>query len=94
MKIIALNNQSLIDIAIAFTGKPENFLQIAMANNLVPTDELEAGTELIIPDGLEADNDIVRYYKSNGIQPATAINNEVQQQITKTCEQRLYDCFK
>lgn len=82
MKVTALNNQSLIDIAIAITGKADSFLQIAMANGLVPTAELEAGTELTIPEGLELDNDIVRYYQANGIQPATALTDAVMNEVT------------
>lgn len=96
MKITALNNQSLIDIAIATTGKAENFLKIAMANNLVPTAKLEAGAQLNIPDELEVDNDIVRYYDANGIQPATSISETIQTVLEPelTCEEKLYECFK
>lgn len=95
-KIQVYENQSLIDLAIATTGKPENFLKIAMANDLVPTAKLEAGTELTIPDGLEVDNDIVRYYQANGIQPATALNGVIQAVVEPelTCEEKLYECFK
>ena len=37
MEVTVLDNQTLLDIAVQTTGKAENFLKIAMANNLVPT---------------------------------------------------------
>ena len=40
MKVIVLNNQSLIDVAIQHTGTIENAFKIAVANCLSLTDEL------------------------------------------------------
>lgn len=74
MKITALNNQSLLDISIQETGKAENYLKIAKANNISGTAKLEVGQELLIPDNLEIDSDIVRYYKANNIKPATDVD--------------------
>lgn len=74
MQITVLNNQSLLDIAIQTTGKAENFLKIAIANNLVPTDAIAPGTILTIPEDIEKDEAIINYYKANSIVPATAIN--------------------
>lgn len=95
MQITALNNQSLIDLSVQLTGKPENFLKIAMANNLVPSEPIPAGLEIVIPEGLEIDTDIVRYYEANGILPATALDEILEQAATElTCEEKLYECFK
>ncbi len=77
MKVTVLNNQSLLDIATQTTGLPSNYIKIAVANSISPTAFLDAGMELIIPEDLEKDDDIVRYYLANGILPATAHNSLV-----------------
>jgi hypothetical protein len=79
MTVTALNNQTLVDIAIQTTGKAENFLKIAMANDLVPTEPIAPGTVLIIPDTVEIDEAIVRYYSANGVVPATQLTDEQTQ---------------
>lgn len=73
MAITVLHNQSLLDIAIQHTGSALNAFKIAKANGLAVSDELIPGLELIIPDSVQNDEDILRYYTSRMIQPATAI---------------------
>lgn len=73
MKVIVLNNQSLIDVAIQHTGTIENAFKIAVANGLSLTDELEPGAQLIIPADVEINNDVVSYFFAKGIQPATGL---------------------
>ncbi|BBQ08151.1 hypothetical protein JUNP353_2722 [Elizabethkingia anophelis] len=75
MAATVLHNQSLLDIAIQATGKAENAILIAVANNISITDDLEPGTELIIPD-VPMDLDVIAYYRAKNIQPATAIKTE------------------
>jgi hypothetical protein len=96
MTITVLNNQSLLDIAIQTTGKSENFLQIAMENNLVPTEPIAPGTILTIPAAIEKDDAIVKYYKANNIVPATALTEEllIIEIEDLNCEEKLYECFK
>ncbi len=96
MNITVLNNQSLLDIAIQTTGKAENFLQIAMVNNLVPTAPIAPGTILNIPAEIEKDDAIVNYYKANNIVPATALTEEllIIEIEDLNCEEKLYECFK
>ena len=73
MKVIVLNNQSLIDVAIQHTGTIENAFKIAVANGLSLTDELEPGAQLIIPADVDVNNDVVSYFSAKGIQPATGL---------------------
>ncbi len=73
MKVIVLNNQSLIDVAIQHTGTIENAFKIAVANGLSLTDDLEPGAQLIIPADVEMNNDVVSYFSAKGIQPATGL---------------------
>lgn len=72
---IVLHNQSLLDFAIQHTGSAQNAFAIAMANGLSVSDEISAGSALIIPDSVVLDVDIRNYYTSKAIQPATAITN-------------------
>lgn len=94
MIVTVLNNQSLVDVAIQTTGLAENFLKIAVANNLVPTEPIEPGTVLSIPDGIEKDEQIVNYYTVNDILPATALKEELLLNLELSCEEKLYQCFK
>ena len=51
--ITVLNNQSLFDISIRYTGTIENAFKIAVANGLSLTDELQPGAQLLIPADAE-----------------------------------------
>jgi hypothetical protein len=89
MTITVQNNQSLLDLAIQVTGRAENFLKIAMANNLVPTELIAPGTILIIPDDIEIDEEIVRYYNANNIVPATELTEIQTKSVQLTFWQRV-----
>ena len=93
MTITTLNNQTLLDVAIQATGRAENWLKIAMVNNIVPTAPIAPGTVLMIPDTVDTDAAIVRYYSANGVVPATGLT-KVLQVVELNCEQKLYECFK
>lgn len=93
-KTIALNNQSLVDITMQLTGSANNLLIIAMYNGLVPSEPLTPGQIILIPEGVNVNTDVARYYKVNSILPATSISEEIQQTFEKSCEEKLYDCFK
>lgn len=74
MMIKVLARQSLLDIADKHTGTVLSAFAISVANAVSLTDELEPGTELIIPnDLLLKDNYILNYYKARQLWPATAI---------------------
>lgn len=94
MEVTVLNNQSLLDVGIQSTGMAENFLKIAIANNLVPTDFIAPGTILTVPDDIEKDETIVNYYNVNNVLPATAVEEELLTTPELTCEEKLYECFK
>jgi len=89
MTVTVLNNQSLLDITIQATGKAENLIKIAMANNLVPSDLIAPGTILTIPEEIEKDEQIVNYYKANNIQSATALTEEQTENIELTFWQKV-----
>lgn len=77
--ITVLNNQSLFDISIRYTGTIENAFKIAVANGLSLTDDLEPGAQLIIPEDVEMNNDVVNYFAAKGIQPATGFEfNDIE----------------
>lgn len=73
-----LHNQSFLDIAIQHTGSVESAFVLALQNNKSLTDELESGGSLIADSKqLIVNKDILSYYQSKNIQPATAINNQL-----------------
>lgn len=76
MEITVLHNQSILDISIMHTGTVENAFRIAKANNIPLSEKLESGTSLLIPSDVLNDRDVLNYYKSRTIQPATALTEE------------------
>ncbi len=82
MTAIVLHNQSLLDFAIQHTGSPQNAFEIAMANDMSVTEQLTAGTELIVPETVAMDVDIKNYYSSKAIKPATDITQTEEQEET------------
>lgn len=73
MQVTILHNQSLLDIAVQHTGNIENAFAISAANGLAVSDALTPGTVLMIPENVVYDKDILNYYQSKNIKPATAI---------------------
>ena len=67
--VTVLHNQSLFDISIRYTGTIENAFKIAVANGLSLTDELEPGAQLILPEDVEMNNDVVNYFSLAYIPP-------------------------
>ncbi|MDY3363316.1 hypothetical protein JSO61_009545 [Riemerella anatipestifer] len=78
MQIIVLHNQSLLDACLQHTGSIEGVFELAMANNLAITDDVQAGAVLQLPEDIKKDRDIFNYYAAKGIQPATAITEVVE----------------
>ena len=74
MTVTALHNQSLLDLALQHTGTIESIFELAEANSLNITDEVQAGAPLTVPPlGKGARNaDILAYYTAKNLQPATA----------------------
>lgn len=75
MIITVLNKQSFHDVAIQRTGNVLNAFSIAIANEMAVSDQLSPGMDLIIPDEIEIDSDVVAYYQSKILQPATALES-------------------
>lgn len=74
MNIIVLHHQSFLDLAIQHTGSVENVFAIAVANGLSLTDDLESGEALNLePTTINQNKDILSYYQSKKLQPATAV---------------------
>lgn len=77
MTIIVLPNQSLLDVAIQYTGSVENAFNIAFVNGYSVSDYIATGSALIIPDDIKPDKDVLSFYKRNQIAPATDMNVDV-----------------
>jgi LysM repeat protein len=64
--------QSVWDVSIKETGSIEAAMEIARLNDIEVTEELEAGTELVIP-GVN-DQELVDFLKVKKAEPATQID--------------------
>lgn len=73
MTIKALSNQSFMDISIQHTGSVYNAFIIAAANGMSVSESPVSGSSVIIPDAAIKDEDILNYFRSNGIKPATGV---------------------
>jgi len=78
-KIKVLHRQSFFDISIVCTGSVENTFEIAFANNRAVTENIEPETIIIIPETLLRDINVINYYTSRKIKPATALGIEKAQ---------------
>lgn len=79
MTIQTQHNQTLIDIALQYTGTVETIFEILQANPRFEIDsQPPAGTEIEIPQhAIKAGNAIVKgFYADNYIVPASAISVE------------------
>ena len=79
MIITALHNQSLLDLALQHTGTIESVFELAEANNLNITDDVQAGTPLYLGEGMGVRDEILAYYTAKNLQPATAFSKEDEQ---------------
>lgn len=79
MEITVLHNQSLLDLALQHTGTIESVFELAEANALNITDDVEAGKTLVLPAETFTNKDILAYYTAKNLQPATAFTKEDEQ---------------
>ena len=77
MTITVLHNQSLLDLALQHTGTIESIFELAVLNEKSITDDMVAGTSLLI--GEISNKDILNYYTAKGIQPVTAFTKSDKQ---------------
>ena len=74
MNIVVLHHQSFLDLAIQHTGSVENAFILALQNGKSLTDDLEYGEALNLePTTINQNKDILSYYQSKKLQPATAV---------------------
>lgn len=77
-QITLLHNQSLLDACLQHTGTIEGVFELAMANGLAITDDMEAGQVMKLTEDIKKDRDIFNYYTAKNIKPATAITEVVE----------------
>ena len=85
MTVTALHNQSLLDLALQHTGTIESVFDLAEANNLNITDDVQAGKTLVLPTEAFSNKDILAYYTAKNLQPATAFS-KADEQVAKRIE--------
>lgn len=79
MIVTVLHNQSLLDLALQHTGTIESVFELAEANALNITDDVQAGKTLVLPAEAFTNKDILGYYTAKNLQPATAFSKEDEQ---------------
>ncbi|MDR0206048.1 MAG: hypothetical protein LBI45_02160 [Bacteroidales bacterium] len=70
--ISPLSGQSIFDIALMTCGVAEMAYDIALANEVGVTDDVE-NILLVIPEDAEKNRKVVEYYTINSVTPATDI---------------------
>jgi len=81
MTITVLHNQSLLDLALQHTGTIESIFELAVLNEKSITDDMVAGASLLI--GEISNKDILNYYTTKNIQPATAFTKADKQVLER-----------
>ena len=76
MKIIALHNQTLLDIAIRHCGSIDAVIDIAVLNNVSITDDLVPGQLLNLPTKDYGVQEVINFFELNQMEPATALTEE------------------
>lgn len=73
MKIKAKKYQCLTDIAIQYTGTADTLYEIAQANGMSASDDIES-EEIEIPDELTGNTRMKQHYETYHLNPATDLS--------------------
>ncbi len=84
-KVIVIGNQTLFDIAIQETGTPSNALIIAKENNLILSEEIAPGYEILISETLLKNRELANYYGKHNILTATGLTQQ-DTDLINSCE--------
>lgn len=72
--MIIEQGQCLMDFAIQHCGSATAIVAIAMLNNISVTEDVAAGTDLLLPPVVN--QQVVNYFKTNNLIPATQPQKE------------------
>lgn len=75
--IQALYNQTLLDISIQHTGSVLNAFEISFANGISLSEKIISGTVFTIPESVKEDKEIITFFKSKQLAPASDFNMEL-----------------
>ncbi|CAA0253540.1 hypothetical protein [Tenacibaculum maritimum] len=75
LKVAVLSNQTLADITIQEKGSISAWFEVAISNSKGITQEIATGDILTI-EGVPLDIEIVSFYRSKVIKPATWVKSE------------------
>ncbi|AMA48997.1 hypothetical protein [Flavobacterium covae] len=74
MQKTVLHNQSLIDFTLHHCGTLDGIMAMAVENNISITEILTPGQVLTIPNEIIKDIDIVGFYETKRVIPASGFN--------------------
>lgn len=75
MKILVRDRQSFLDVCLQYAGGLDYAIQIANENSINPSDDIEAGREIEIPEEYMQDKNIAAYFFNKDLAPATALSD-------------------
>ncbi|CAA0153128.1 conserved hypothetical protein [Tenacibaculum maritimum] len=84
-KVTVLNRQTFFDLSLVFSGKRDNAFLIAKANQKNPSNEIAPGSEIMIPESVIKDREVLEYYNIKNVLPATGLTAN-QEDIITGCE--------
>lgn len=76
MEITVLDNQTMLDVALAYYGDVNAVLYLAADNGLAVGEALAPGQKLKIDPAKVVDSHVLKYYEQKAIKPATKYGNE------------------
>lgn len=82
-QIVALNDQTLLDVAIRHCGSMDALVDISILNNMSITENPKAGQIILLPTKDYGNQEVVNYFVLHKIEPATGINNEAMVFLTE-----------
>lgn len=77
--IIALDNQTILDISIRYFGTADAAFEIATLNKLSITDDLVPGQKILLPEADYGEAETVAFFIANKKQPATGYIEQPEQ---------------
>jgi hypothetical protein len=80
MEIKALEGQSLLDIAIQESGSIDSVFACSVANNVSISNEISVNVPIFV-NALIVNKEIVDYYKSKRITPATYSSMKIEDEL-------------
>lgn len=75
--ITVLSRQNTLDVSMQKYGTVKSVIELAFANDISLTDEVDPGSVLLTPESVYTDTDVVNFFARSSVKPATSEPFEV-----------------